>query len=321
MILTKFNRLFVATFILLSTLSGCLLPKKAEPVPLLEPVYLWSDGVAVEIQPPAGFLPAMDFVGFAHDSLQIAINFNVVEKYFDDYAKDYSAENFEYTGIKLFSREELMVDGKNALLFHSEYADPTYALHHLRMGLQLGIRTLQLEAVYAPSSGKGTKDYLKRSFLSVKHLKNATDNQYHRLGFEVDLSEVPLKLTGVCGLTCLFETSEDSLELDEAGFTISLYDYPSWREDTNVFVQEMMAWRAQSREIETDSLGSTVLNGMQSWTSTGTKMLPDESKVYHYFEGFFFLDESFYEFAGMSSRRHAFWLKEFEKIMASFKTH
>jgi hypothetical protein len=33
---------------------------------------------------------------------RVAISFNVVEKYFDDFAKDYSKENFESTGIKLF---------------------------------------------------------------------------------------------------------------------------------------------------------------------------------------------------------------------------
>lgn len=319
MILTKFNRLFVATFILLSTLSGCLLPKKVEPVQLQEPVYLWYDGVAIEMQPPAGYYCAENFVGFYHDSLQISISFNVVEKYFDDFAKDYSKENFESTGIQLFSREELIVDGKNALLFHSEYADGDYALHHLRLGIQLGSRTLQIEAIYSPSSGKGTKDYLTRSFLSMKHLKNSGENQFQRLGYEVNLVESPLRLIGVSDMTCLFETTADSLENDGAAMTIGLFDYPFEREDTNVFIREMMEWRAGTTEIEIESFDSKVLNGMHAWTASASHYIQEDNQYYQFFEGYLFLDEAFYRVAGVSSLRNSFWEAEFKRIMGTFK--
>ncbi len=320
MILTKLNRLLVATLVLLSTLSGCLLPKRAEPIPLMDPVYLWVRGVAVELQPPAGFFPAANFMGFYHDSLQVAISFNVLEKYFDDFANDYSKQNFESTGIKLFDREELTVDGKNALLLHSEYAESEYTFHHLRLAIQLGSRTILLEAIYAPSSGAGTKDYLKRSFLSFRHLKDVDENQFQRLGYDVDLSESPLSLVGVCENTAIFETSVDSLLRDEAGLMVTNYGYQFEREDTLEFILEMLQWRANSFAVEIDSMDSKMLNGMKIWTTTATHTIPNNNKTYRYFETYVFLEDSFYRIAGESTQRYSFWLSEFRRINASFKT-
>ncbi len=285
----------------------------------MDPVYLWVRGVAVELQPPAGFYPDENLVGFYNDSLMAAIAFSVLPMNFEDYKKHKGMRFFELSGIKLFERQELTLDGKNALFVHSEYPYPAFANHHLRLGIQHGVQTLLVEAVCSTTTkSEGLEDYLKQSLFSLKHLENREENQFPRLGYEFELSDSPLNLTGVCGMTSFYETSVDSLKMDDAKVMVRPYDYPFEREDTSVFIQEMIQSRAETKEVEIRTMDKKVLNGKNVWTATAINLLPG-CQDNLYFEGYFFLKESFYRISGSSFQQPAFWLEEFQKVMESFK--
>jgi len=165
--------------ILLSMLLVCLLAAfsiaEAERVP----------GTRVNIIPPPSYRLADQFSGFVDQKTRSSIMINEMPLTFADMLKSITNENLAGKGIKVISRESIVVNGNDAVLLKvsQNFSGEKYLKWLLLFGNNEN--TVMLTAAFPSGMDTRVSDVLKDSILSVKMDNNSKYDVFEGMPFKI----------------------------------------------------------------------------------------------------------------------------------------
>lgn len=155
-------------------------------------------GTKVSMVPPEGFTPALKFFGYENAELGSSIMVNDLSIPFAD--SNFTREEFEKRGMILDSKDEIVIDGRNAFLYTLK--QDSYGIEFKKYLLVFGdtYHTVLLTGTF-PKSSEKADSIIKVSLLTVEYNKDIIIDPLASCGFSINIENWGYKFAFVASGT------------------------------------------------------------------------------------------------------------------------
>lgn len=186
------------------------------------------EGTKVSMVPPEGFTPALKFFGYENTELASSIMVNEMPFPFAD--SNFTREGFEKGGMILESKDEVVIDERNAFLYTLN--QNLYGIEYKKYLLAFGdtVHTVLLTGVFPKSIGK-VDSVIKASLLTAEYNKDMIVNPLASCDYSINIENWDYKFALVASGTFAYTldgklpTKSEGKEVFMVGNAISKVDF------------------------------------------------------------------------------------------------